>query len=327
VVVWTQFSQGSAEIMAQRLNSRGGKVGPALVAASAAGLYEEQPSVAMDAKGNFVVSWTQFFPNGATWVLAQKFNAAGATVGGVVPVGVGTFAQTNSSVAMDAKGDFVVSYTRDTNNNNPDIFAKLYNTSGQLLNVVTVAGTSHAEDLSSVAMSPDGRFDVAYQYEFSATDYDVIASRYTASGGLIEQSAIASSTALEEAPRIAMDNRGNAVIAYQKFVGNDWDIKARRFSGTGVLSGEINVQSTTANETVPSVALEGNAGAFVVAYDSGIGVNVSEVNSSNVVFSTQSAGQLRFAPAISINAQNEFLVTYDGITGNDTFIAGRRGLL
>ena len=30
---------------------------------------------------------------------------------------------------MDAKGDFVVSYTRNTNNNNPDIFAKLYNTS------------------------------------------------------------------------------------------------------------------------------------------------------------------------------------------------------
>src|SRR5271157_3746622 len=43
VVVWTDFSHGDADIMAQRLNSQGGKVGPALVVASAAGLYEEQP--------------------------------------------------------------------------------------------------------------------------------------------------------------------------------------------------------------------------------------------------------------------------------------------
>ncbi len=64
-----------------------------------------------------------------------------------------------------------------------------------------------------------------------------------------------------------------------------------------------------------------------MAYDSGIGVNVSEVNSSNVVISTQSAGQLRFGPAISINAQNKFLVTYGGQAGNDSFIAGRRSLL
>jgi len=326
VVVWTDFSHGDAQISGQLFNSRGGKVGPVMDLASAAGLNEEQPSVAMDAHGDFVVSWTQFFPNGHSNVLAQKFNAAGATVGGVVPVAVGTFAQTNSSVAMDAKGDFVVSYTRDTNNTNPNIFAKLYNTNDQLQNVVTVAGGLVDADLSSVAMTPDGRFDVAYQLQLSNTFVVVMASRYTASGGLMEQVEI-SSAALSESPKVAMDNQGNAVIAYQKWNGNNWDVAAQRLSNTGVLGDEINVQSTTANETSPSVALEGNAGAFVVAYDSGIGVNVSEVNSSNVVIDTYSAGQSRFAPAISINAQNEFLVTYTADIAPDMFIAGRRGLL
>ena len=185
VVVWTDFSHGNAQISGQLFNAQGGKVGPVRDLASASGDYDEQPSVAMDAHGDFVVSWTEFFPNGHTDILAQKFNATGATVGGVVPVAVGTFAQTNSSVGMDANGDFVVSYTRDTNNNNPDIFAKLYNTNDQLLNVVTVAGTPHAEDLSSVAMTPDGRFDVAYQDQVSSTDIEVMAARYTASGSLI----------------------------------------------------------------------------------------------------------------------------------------------
>jgi len=144
---------------------------------------------------------------------------------------------------MDAKGDFVVSYTRDTNNNNPDIFAKLYNTSSQLLNVVTVAGTSLDEDLSSVAMSPDGRFDVAYQVQVSNTYVEVMASRYTASGGLLEQATIANNAPLSESPKVAMDNQGNAVIAYQKWVGNNWDVEARRLSGTGLLGGEINARA------------------------------------------------------------------------------------
>ena len=329
VVVWTDFSHGNAQISGQLFNSRGGKVGPVMDLASAAGLNEEQPSVAMDAHGDFVVSWTQFFPNGHSDVLAQKFNAAGATVGGVVPVAVGTFAQTSSSVAMDANGDFVVSYTRDTNNTNPNIFAKLYNTNDQLLNVVTVAGGLVDADGSSVAMTPDGRFDVAYQLDLSSTVVVVLASRYTASGGVLP-GLFETSGGLNVSPKIAMDNQGNAVIAYQTWNGSNWDVAADRFSNTGVVGNEINVGSASANEISPSVALEGNAGAFVVAYDSydsGAGVKVSEVNSSNVVISTQNAGQLRFAPAISINAQNEFLVTYNGEAGNDQFIAGRRGLL
>ena len=72
MVVWTDFSHGDAEILGQLFNSRGGKVGPVLDLASAAGLYEEQPSLAMDAKGEFVVSWTQYFPNGHTDILARS---------------------------------------------------------------------------------------------------------------------------------------------------------------------------------------------------------------------------------------------------------------
>ena len=183
---------------------------------------------------------------------------------------------------MDAKGDFVVSYTRDTNNNNPNIFAKLYNTNDQLLNVVTVAGAPQDADLSSVAMTPDGRFDLAYQVQLGGTSVEVMASRYTASGGLLEQVVVANGTPLSVLPKIAMDNHGNAVIVYlqevpiQGIPGNhfDFNIEARRLSSTGVLGGEINIADGSSTipssiNTDPSVALEGNAGAFVVAYDHG----------------------------------------------------------
>ena len=118
-------------------------------------------------------------------------------------------------------------------------------------------------------MTPDGRFDVAYQHDLSNTVVVVLASRYTASGGVLP-GPFATSGGLNESPKIAMDNQGNAVIAYQTWNGSNWDVEAHRFSNTGVVGGEINVGSTSANEISPSVALEGNAGAFVVAYDSGV---------------------------------------------------------
>jgi hypothetical protein len=349
VVVWTESTPSTSQIMGQLLNSQGGKVGAALTIASVPGLNEAQPSVAMDAHGNFVVSWTEFLPSGGSDILAQKFNAAGAPVGAVVPVAVGTFPQTSSSVAMDAQGDFVVSYTRDTNDNDPNIFAKLYNTNGQLLNVVTVAGAPQDSDLSSVAMSPNGQFDVAWEVQFSRSSVEVMAARYTASGGLLQQVVVAGATPLSLSPKIAMDNHGNAVIVYQQEVPIqglpvprvDFDIEARRLSSTGVLSSEINIADSSniipsTIDTDPSVALEGNAGAFVVAYDhgssvSGVSVDVAEVNSSNVVIDTFSAGQTEadavYVPGISIDAQNEFLVTFLSLSGNDNVIVGRRGLL
>jgi hypothetical protein len=106
--------------------------------------------------------------------------------------------------------------------------------------------------------------------------------------------------------------------------GSAWEVNARRLSNTGAL-GVITTINT--NGLFPTVALEGNAGAYVVAYDSGNSVDVSEVNSSDVVIHTFSAGAGRFGPAVSINAHNEYLVTYDVSSGSDTSIAGRRALL
>ena len=43
---------------------------------------------------------------------------------------------------MSAGGTFTVAYVRDTNNNNPDVFAKQYDGFGNLLNVINVAATN-----------------------------------------------------------------------------------------------------------------------------------------------------------------------------------------
>ena len=328
VAVWTDtFSSTDHDIRAQLYNVNGSPRGSEIVI-SFSGLDEGSPAAAMDSRGNFVVTWTQTQPGGDTNVVARRFNSDGVAQGGIVQVGVGTFREHDPDVAMDALGNFAVSYTRDTNNNNPDVFVKRYNASDQLLSVISVATSSKAETHSSIAMTPDGRFDVAYQLAFSSSDDDIFVQRYSAGGGLFGTHAVATSGQNERNPSVSIDNFGNAVVAYQKFVGGDWDIKARRVGNTGFVGGEINIRNTFDNEINPSVALRrGGSGGFVVAYDTPGGVQVAEVTASNSVAAIRNAGASRFGPAVSINGADFYLLTYTSNDAGDLNIRRRTGSL
>jgi hypothetical protein len=176
-------------------------------------------------------------------------------------------------------------------------------------------------------MAPNGLFDVAYQFHPNTSTVDVFAGRYAFNGALLGEFEIAGGGAPVGAPSIAIDNHDNAVVAYQQFDGNNWDVFARRLNNTNTVGGVITVAATPVNEMIPSVALEGNAGAFVVAYQSFSSVDVTEVNASNVVISTRTAGSSRYSPHVSINGQNEYFVVYMTNTPQGDNIAGRFGFL
>jgi hypothetical protein len=330
VVVWSNQLVKGHDIRAQLFNAVGQKVGSEFVV-STGGPDVATPSVAIDSHGDFVVAWTQTQSNGDTNVIARKFGPTGIPIGGIVQVGVGTFAETDPHVAMDAAGDFVVSYTRNTNNNNPDIFAKLFNVNEQLVNVVSVSTEAAAETKSSVAMTADGRFYVAYEINFSVTHHDIRLKEYSAQGTLLAAQVITISTIDETNPSVAVDDFGNAVVAWQQNLPSDFNVLAKRVSSTGFVGPAINI-ATDPNvfELNPSVALKKDgSGQFVVAYDSDFvlvpQVKVAEVSSSNVV-TTLNAGS-RFHPAVSINNSGQYLLTYTSEELGDLNIRGRFGRL
>jgi hypothetical protein len=351
VVVWTHTDSNIAgsslfDLRAQRLNN-GKLVGPEILVST--GVANAPASVAIDNQGDFVVAWTQFAPNGNTDILAQKYGPTGNRIGGNVPVAVGTFAQTQPSVAMDAKGDFVVAYTRNTTNNNPDIFAKQYNVNEQLVTVVSVATSSAVETNPSVAMTPDGRFDVAYEIRGVNPAHDIVLNQYNALGRLTADPIIAGDGPDETNPSVSVDNFGNAVVAWTQNTPNS-DILARRVSASGALGPELTIFASPTNSgdyvQGPSVALKRDgSGAFVVAYEAtdpvieiargavaiplGSSVQVSEVSSSNQV-TTVTAGD--FDPAVSINNSGQYLLTYTILGGPNSQsdqpnITGRLGHL
>jgi len=162
VVAWTvEKTPADHDIHAQRFDASGHKVGPELLVA---GSREDQyhPAVAMNARGDFVVAWVMTFFRSDTDIDASVFRADGSRIADDVPVAWSYKAEFDPSVSMNARGDFVVSYTLQFGPADTDVKAALFDAGGIFARTIDVASTTRAEGHSHVALGEDGSFAVSY---------------------------------------------------------------------------------------------------------------------------------------------------------------------
>jgi hypothetical protein len=323
VFVWNQAANvtGGNEILAQRSNTAGFKLGPEIIVSEGS---ITAGSVAMDAQGDFVVACTLGNPSVHTDVVALKFNASDRLVGDA-QVAVGTFMQNEPVVAMDAGGDFVVAYNRFTNGYGRDVFAKRYDANCNLLSVIPVAVTSALEYSPNITMTPDGRFDIAYELSIGTyLPQDIIVNRYSATGSLLGTSQIGPFAfgTLQSGASIAMDNTGDAVITYTQRDPISYyttDIEAQRIGPTGVFGADIQIYRAPTYASPTGIVLQpngGSAGSFVVPYAVETLISpshlfdgyVAVVNGSNELTWLYGIGAT--VPTINTDGPGGFVLTY-----------------
>jgi len=123
--------------------------------------FTETPqSVAMDADGDFVVTWSSNGQDGSGWgVYAQRYNAAGEALGNEFRVNTITSnSQQFSTVAMDADGDFVVTWSSNGQDGSGwGVYAQRYNAVGEAIGdqFRVNSYTSGSQEFSTVAMDAD----------------------------------------------------------------------------------------------------------------------------------------------------------------------------
>ena len=114
VVVWGSNGQdGSSNgIYAQRYDNTGAANGGEFLVNSYTTSSQDNPSVAMDSDGDFVVVWNSNGQDGSgAGIYAQRYDNTGAANGGEFLVNsYTTYAQVESSITMDSDGDFVVAW-------------------------------------------------------------------------------------------------------------------------------------------------------------------------------------------------------------------------
>ena len=127
---------------------------------------ERSPSVAMDTLGKFVVSWTQG-ASGAGDVMARRYNSVGTPLSNAFAVANSSKDREFFACGYGCQGRLLVAYAVYNGAlQQYDVEAKLYTLFGIFIVPKTIdVATTYANEFSpSVAMAPDGRFDVAYQY-------------------------------------------------------------------------------------------------------------------------------------------------------------------
>ncbi len=117
VIVWESYLQDGSEwgVFGQRYDSTGSRVGSEFQVNTYAMGRQEDPAVAADGSGNFVVTWSSDVQDGSSdGVFRQRFDSTGNKVGSEFQVNsYTTSSQRFPAVAADGSGNFVVAWGSD----------------------------------------------------------------------------------------------------------------------------------------------------------------------------------------------------------------------
>ena len=180
-------------------------------------------SMAMDSVENYVIVWSSAARDGSgSGVYAQRYSAAGVAQGGEFQVNTTTTSdQTNATVAMNASGAFVVTWT-NTGQDGSDtgIHAQIYSSAGvvQGANLLVNTTTTGNPFNSTVAIDTAENFVAAWvSAGQDGGGNGIYAKRFDSAGAVqVSEFRVNTTTANDQAnSTIAMDSTGNCVVVWQ----------------------------------------------------------------------------------------------------------------
>lgn len=129
VAAYQVYEPGGHNLLVQRYGSDGTARGTPIRASISTSVAH--PRVAMDADGDFVVAWSEFY---GQYIVARQFDATGKPKGQPFQVNTSQFTSVSGlSVAMDADGDFLVTWdgiNYDNSGSHSGSYARRYNAAG-----------------------------------------------------------------------------------------------------------------------------------------------------------------------------------------------------
>ncbi len=277
VVVWesNHKARDDWEILAQRYDKFGNKVGEEFQVNIETNLGQRYPDIAMDAEGNFIVVWHSNQIPGNNDIYAKIFyNNGNAKTG---EIRVNTNIQNNQifpAIATDNYGNFVVVWQSYGQDGSAEIYAQRFDSSGNKIGEEFRVNTFtlNEQQLPKIAMDSNNNFIVAWQsYGQDGSLAGIYAQRFDNNGNKVgEEFRVNTETNnYQQNPAVAMFNDRSFVVVWGS-EGQDSSeeaIYAQRFDSNGnkigeefrVNTGEINDQE------FPAIDIDGGRN-FVVTW-------------------------------------------------------------
>ena len=277
VITWKEDRDGNMNIYAQRYNSTGTPVGSNFKVNEVEGAiwWWSPPAIAMNGSSNFVITWEDY--RGNNWdIYAQKYDSTGTPLGFNFKVNddAGAADQRSPNIAMDGSGNFIITW-RDARNDNFDIYAQRYDSSGIPINSnLKVADDVETSDLSNpaIAMNGSGNFVIGW-IDNRNGNWDIYALIYDSSGNPRDttfQVNDDTGTVSQVGLAIDMSSTGNFVITWIDMRNGMYnpDIYAKMYYSSGNPKDsnfQVNGVNGTASGETPAIAMDGT-GNFVITW-------------------------------------------------------------
>ena len=344
VVVWESNATGNEfdyDLFAQVFDASGARIGTEFRVAQTTAGSQDEPAVAMDEDGGFVVVWSHISPepDELSQIFGRRFDASGAPLGDEFAVSEAAGSLYSPAIALDGKGRFVVAW-----NQLYEIYARRFDAAGRPLGAPFLVSTEiQGPALSpAVAVSPAGNFSVIYQSYGYVPERDsaLLARRFTAKGKPVGDPVVLDVPGQFQPlyPAAAARPRVGTVTVW-----SGGAIFGRRLDPAGNPQGPAFPVSTTSLEdlSTPQVALDAAGGFVVVWYKTDRDNNFSGVFTQSFDASgTRQGTETRLdtgpAPAGSaavavVNANGDFAAVWmagrqrelDGPDGSGFAILGR----
>jgi len=236
------------------------------------------PRVAAGNAGIFVVAWESREPttNGERiLVYARLFDASGLGLGGEILVDPDVYDGRYPDVAMDARGNFAVTWMRDRSNH--PIMVRLFDPNGVPRTGPVAVSTADVSSVTgpALAMTALGQFVLAWDGDPNrASDDDIYARLYAANGTPRGMPFVVNTirTGAQQWPQVAMNDANEFVIAWEHNSGDPYtatDIFARRFAPEGrPRGGETRLNTyTPGRQRYVDVAMSAD-GSFFATWES-----------------------------------------------------------
>jgi hypothetical protein len=285
VIVWGNRIVGDPQILdvfAQRFASGGSRLGSSFVVNTSTAFYPQQPDIAVDSSGRFVVVWNSPGQDGEfSGIFARRFASDGTPAGDEFQVNTYTRTeQFSPAVGAASNGDFVVTWTSTYFMNAQDgdlsgVFAQRFTSGGSQVgsefqvNAYTL-GSEHQPD---VAVQPDGDFMIVWQQTpgQDGSYSGAFGRRFSSLGVPSAEFQISSYTFGEQyLPRVAATNT-TFVVTWTDTSGEDGSYGAsfaQRRDDAGVALGtEFRVNSYTLYEQAGSAVAATPEGNFVIVWE------------------------------------------------------------
>lgn len=284
VIVWCGNGTGDASgVFAQRFDPGGAPLGQETLVNTTIDGDQNYPLVARAAAtGRYVIVW---YSNSSLY--ARVYDPGGTPLTGEVVIAAGNTKTSNftTSVAMDADGDFVVTYLQAVQKSffsDETLFVQRVNASGVLQGrPIKVGQPRLINGLRSVAMDAAGNFVVAWDEDLST----IYAQRYSARGNALGQRIVVNPAVPNGGSQsncnIVMDSAGNFLVTWGVYYNPPLDgLSVERvgqlFYANGSKRGNL-LRFGITDIASRGVTMQGN-GEFALTWSSPQGITAQRFN-------------------------------------------------